>query len=70
VRAAIRKLVNQNGKYTEFGEASARNVKLGAAGLGAAFAGGVLMLMGTHAKRAPDLTVGAGTVQVSKRVSW
>jgi len=33
-------LDNQNGKYAEFGEASARNVHLGAAGLGTAFAGG------------------------------
>lgn len=62
---------NQNGPFSEFGEANAVNKPLGAAGLGAAFAGGVLIFLGTHvSKAAPAVTVGAGQVTVSKRLSW
>ncbi len=63
-------LNNKNGKYSEFGEASARNVKLGSAGLAAAFGGGVLLLMGTHMKKAPSVAFGAGGLNVSKRITW
>jgi hypothetical protein len=63
-------LDNQNGKYAEFGEASARNVHLGAAGLGAAFAGGVIMLMGSHARHLPSVSAGAHRVSVTKQLSW
>ena len=61
---------NQNGPFSEFGEANAVNKPLGAAGLGAAFAGGVLIFLGTHMSKAPAVTVGAGQVTVSKRLSW
>ena len=62
---------NQNGSYSDFGEANAVNKKLGAAGLATAFAGGVLIFLGSHrAKASPSITVGAGQVKVSKQVSW
>jgi len=62
---------NKNGQFSEFGEANAVNKKLGAAGLSAAFAGGVLIFLGSRqAKRAPSVTVGAGQVTVFKQVSW
>ena len=62
---------NKNGEFTEFGEANAVNKKLGAAGVGAAFAGGMLMFLGhNRAKHAPSITVGPGQVSVSKQLSW
>lgn len=62
---------NKNGEFPEFGEANAVNKKLGAAGVGAAFAGGLLMFLGhDRAKSAPSVTVGAGQVHVSKQLSW
>jgi hypothetical protein len=62
---------NQNGSYSEFGEANAVNKGLGAAGLATAFAGGTMIFLGTHrAKRSPSITVGAGQVKVSKQVTW
>ncbi|MGE3508540.1 MAG: hypothetical protein AB7N65_06605 [Vicinamibacterales bacterium] len=63
-------LNNKNGSYSEFGEASARNVKLGSAGLTAAFAGGLLMFLGSRAKQAPTVSAAAGSVSVTKRLSW
>lgn len=62
---------NKNGSYAEFGEANAVNKKLGAASIGAAFAGGVLIFVGTRkAKFAPDVKAGLGEVTVSKQLSW
>jgi hypothetical protein len=62
---------NKNGSYAEFGEANAVNKKLGAASIGAAFAGGVLIFVGTRkSKFAPDVKAGAGEVAVSKQLSW
>ena len=62
---------NKNGQFAEFGEANAVNKKLGAAGLGVAFAGGALIFLGSHqAKRSPSVTVGPGQVTVSKHLSW
>ena len=62
---------NKNGSYAEFGEANAVNKKLGAASIGAAFAGGVLIFVGTRkAKFAPDVKAGMGEVTVSKQLSW
>lgn len=62
---------NENGSYSEFGEATATNKKAGAAGLTVAFAGGALMLLGVHGKSLPSLTFGGGkTVGLSKKVSW
>jgi hypothetical protein len=64
-------LNNQNGKFSEFGEANAVNKKLGAAALGTAFVGGALIFMGSHrAQRAPQVTVGPDQVTLSKRISW
>jgi hypothetical protein len=61
---------NKNGQFAEFGEANAVNKQMGAAGLSAAFAGGVIIFLGSRAKRAPSVTVGAGQVKVSKQLSW
>jgi hypothetical protein len=62
---------NKNGKFSEFGEAAATNKKLGAAGISLAFGGGLMMFLGTHASRQlPTVTVGKGTVGVSKQVTW
>jgi hypothetical protein len=62
---------NQNGKFSEFGEAASTNKKLGAAGISLAFAGGMMMFLGTHAsKQLPTLTVGKGTVGVAKQITW
>jgi hypothetical protein len=61
---------NKNGTYSEFGEAAATNKKAGAAGLGVAFAGGALMLLGVHGKSMPSLTFGAKGVGLAKKLSW
>ena len=61
---------NKNGTYSEFGEAGARNVRAGAIGLSTAFGGGVLMLIGSHMKSAPNVQVGRGSFNVSKQVTW
>jgi hypothetical protein len=63
---------NQNGTFSEFGEANAVNKKLGAAALSTAFVGGALIFIGSHrgAQRSPQVTLGPGQMTVSKRVSW
>lgn len=62
---------NTNGKFAEFGEANAVNKKLGAAGVGSAFAGGMLIFLGhNRAKHAPSVSLGPGQVTVSKQLSW
>jgi pilus assembly protein TadC len=62
---------NKNGEFAEFGEANAVNKKLGAAGVGAAFAGGLLVFLGRdRARHAPSVSVGPGQVKVSKQLSW
>ena len=62
---------NQNGEYSEFGEAAATNKPLGAAGISLAFAGGMMMFFGTHtARKLPSVTVGKGTVAVGKQLTW
>jgi hypothetical protein len=62
---------NTNGEFPEFGEANAVNKKLGAAGVSAAFAGGMLIFLGRHrAAGSPSVTVGAGQLKVFKRISW
>jgi hypothetical protein len=64
-------LNNKNGVYPEFGEATATSTKLGGAGIAAAFAGGAMMAIGHRISRhAPDVKIGAGSFEVSKRVSW
>ena len=62
---------NKNGKFSEFGEAASTNKKLGAAGISLAFAGGMMMFLGTHAsKHLPTLTLGKGTVGVARQITW
>lgn len=61
---------NSNGSYSEFGEAAATNKSAGALGLSVAFAGGVMMLVGHHAKQMPSLTFGAKRVGLAKKVTW
>jgi hypothetical protein len=62
---------NKNGDFSEFGEADSSNKKLGAAGLGVAFAGGMMMFLGSRARHAPVMAVTpGGGVTVTKQVSW
>lgn len=61
---------NENGGHSEFGEASATNAKKGALGLGLAFAGGTMMLLGRHGKLMPSLTFGRRGIGVAKKVTW
>jgi hypothetical protein len=61
---------DKNGKFAEFGEAKSSNKHLGAAGLSTAFAGGVLMLAGTHHRGMPSITAAPGNVSISKNVTW
>ena len=64
-------LNNSNGDFPTFGEASATNVKMGAAGLAAAFTGGTLLFLGKRsANRSPSVTIGAGRLTVSQQVGW
>ena len=63
---------NKNGEFAEFGEADSSNKKLGAAGLGVAFAGGMMMFLGSRARQprpVPAMAVGPA-VTVTKQVSW
>ena len=62
---------NKNGEFSEFGEADSSNKKVGAAGLGVAFAGGMMMFLGSRARHAPVMAVApGGGVTVTKQVSW
>ena len=62
---------NENASFAEFGEASARNKALGAAGLSAAFAGGVILFLGSHhARQMPSIVVNRGGATVAKRITW
>ena len=61
---------NENGSYSEFGEAAATNKKGGTVGLSVAFAGGVMMLLGKRAGSMPSLTFGKQGVGLAKKVSW
>ena len=64
-------LNNRNGEFPEFGEATSTNVKMGAAGLAAAFAGGAVLFLGKRqANRSPSITFGGKGVTVTQRVSW
>lgn len=64
-------LNNSNGEFPEFDEANATDVKMGAAGLSAAFVGGTLLFLGKRqANRSPSVTFGPGRVTLSKRISW
>lgn len=61
---------NENGSYSEFGEAESTSAAKGAVGLSMAFAGGLMMLMGRHAKQMPSLTFSPKSVGMAKKVSW
>ena len=63
---------NQNGSFSEFGEANAVNKPLGAAGLATAFVGGTMMFLGSHKAntKAPSVTIGARQLKVVKQMSW
>jgi hypothetical protein len=67
---------DRNGRYSEFGEAESSNKRLGAAGLSAAFAGGVLMLLGTRGGRSssnsslPSVSASPAGLSISKNVTW
>jgi len=61
---------NENGEFSEFGEANAVNKELGTVGLATAFGGGVLMFLGSRSPSSPSVTAGIGRVGVSKKVSW
>ncbi|OFW27076.1 MAG: hypothetical protein A3H97_21330 [Acidobacteria bacterium RIFCSPLOWO2_02_FULL_65_29] len=64
-------LNNKNGEFPEFGEAESTNVEIGAAGLAAAFGGGVLLFLGKQkAGRAPSVAFGPGRVAVAQHVTW
>lgn len=64
-------LNNRNGEFPEFGEATSTNVKMGAAGLATAFAGGAILFLGKrHANPSASVTFGPRAVTVSRRVSW
>lgn len=63
-------LNNRNGSLPDFGEGSATNKPLGAAGLAAAFVGGTILLLGQRASHSPSVTFGPGGVTVSKKVTW
>ena len=61
---------NENGTNSEFGEATATNIKGGAVGLGVAFAGGLMMYMGRAGRHMPSVTMSKAGVGVSKKVTW
>jgi hypothetical protein len=63
---------NEHTGYPTYGEATATNVKLGAAGIGVASAGGLLLFLGQRApaRRAASLAFGPGRVTLVKHVSW
>ncbi|MGE3957028.1 MAG: hypothetical protein AB7H96_09955 [Vicinamibacterales bacterium] len=62
---------NENGSYSEFGEYGATSARGGALGLGMAFAGGALMLLGKHTGGSmPSLSFGKKAVGLTKKVSW
>ncbi len=64
-------LHNRNGSIPRFNEATATNKPLGAAGLGAAFAGGTLLFLGERqTRKSATVTVDPGRVAVSKQISW
>ena len=60
-----------NGEFSTFGEATARNKPLGAAGMATAFAGGALMFLGTRTKYAPSaVTVTRNEVSLARTMTW
>lgn len=69
--ALIGFLNNSNGDFPEFGEATSTNVKLGAAGLATAFAGGAVLFLGKRtANPSTSVNFGSGRLTVSRRLSW
>ena len=64
-------LNNRNGDFPEFGEATSTDVKMGAAGLATAFAGGAVLFLGKRqANHSTSVNFGPRGVSVSRRLSW
>jgi hypothetical protein len=65
-------LNNSNGSFPEFGEATSTNVKMGAAGLAAAFAGGAILFLGKRKANGSTTSIALGPHQltVAKRLTW
>lgn len=64
-------LNNSNGDFPEFGEATSTNVKMGAAGLATAFAGGAVLFLGKrNANPSTSVNFGPRQLTVSRRLSW
>ena len=65
-------LNNSNGEFPGPGEANSTNVKMGAAGLAAAFGGGLILFLGKQSGggRMPSVTVSPGRLSAGARVSW
>jgi hypothetical protein len=65
-------LNNSNGSFPEFGEATSTNVKMGAAGLATAFAGGAILFLGKRKANGSTTSIALGPRQltVSKRLTW
>ncbi len=64
---------DKNGEFSEFGEATSPNKKLGAAGLAAAFAGGTMMFLGSRGVALPADEPSASrrtALRLRKKVSW
>jgi len=65
-------LNNSNGDFPTFGEATSTNVKMGAAGLATAFAGGAILFLGKRKANGSTTSIALGPRQmtVSKRLTW
>jgi hypothetical protein len=65
-------LNNSNGSFPTFGEATSTNVKMGAAGLATAFAGGAILFLGKRKANGSTTSIALGPRQmtVSKRLTW
>ena len=69
--ALIGFLNNSNGDFPEFGEATSTNVKMGAAGLATAFAGGAILFLGKRkANGSTTVNFGPSRLTVSKHLTW
>jgi hypothetical protein len=68
--ALIGFLNNSNGSFPEFGEATSTNVKMGAAGLATAFAGGAVLFLGKRkGNSSASITIGDRKVVLAKSFS-
>ena len=65
-------LNNSNGDFPTFGEATSTNVKMGAAGLATAFAGGAILFLGKRKANSSitSIALGPRQITVAKRLTW